>query len=180
MPLAMRRCMQACTHLHATVRDDVTLSLEAAWHSRPAAPTCNAHIVVHPTLRFAAVQDLLDDVAKDINENDSLDSLQPAINNILKKPNEARKNMYSAIEYLPGKQQQPAREIVGAHVPTAQPVLAVLPGEVCRSPTTALCRCWSRCGLRNIWDPDSAPYRRWSMQHRAAHQSALHGRTAMR
>ena len=62
------------------------------------------------------MQDLLDDVAKDIKENDSLDSLQPAIRNIFKKPNEARKNMYSAIEYLDRNQQQPAREIVGARV----------------------------------------------------------------
>ena len=62
---------------------------------------------------LCCVQDLLDDEAKEI-EGGEFSSVPVVVRSILKKPNEARKNMYTAIDYLEGSKQQPARELVGA------------------------------------------------------------------
>ena len=47
----------------------------------------------------------------------NLGSVPLVVERILKKPNEARKNMYTAIEFLPSAQRQAARETVGARLP---------------------------------------------------------------
>jgi hypothetical protein len=62
------------------------------------------------------MQALLDDLAAEI-EGGSLDSVAAAVDRILSKPNEARKNMYSALEYVEGSRKQAGREVVGVLLP---------------------------------------------------------------
>jgi hypothetical protein len=59
------------------------------------------------------VQSLLDDLAEEIDAG-NLDSVALVISRVLDKPNKARSNMYTAIEALESRSQQPAREMVGA------------------------------------------------------------------
>ena len=77
---------------------------------------CLAIMYTHASIvqQCMCTQDLLDDVAEDI-EAGSLSSVPAAVKSILDKPNQARNNMYSAIEYLDRGRQQSARELVGVH-----------------------------------------------------------------
>lgn len=50
-------------------------------------------------------------------EAGSLDSVAAAVGRILGKPNEARKNMYNALEYIEGNRRQAGREVIGALLP---------------------------------------------------------------
>lgn len=71
-------------------------------------------------------QDLLQDLIVELQEGRT-GSTALVVERILKKPNEARRNMYSAVEALPGPQRQPARELIGAR-PGAQ-----RPRSLCRN-----------------------------------------------
>lgn len=59
------------------------------------------------------MQSLLDDLAVEV-ENGSLDSVSFSVDRILNRPNNVRRNLYSAIESINAGTRQPAREAVGA------------------------------------------------------------------
>ena len=58
------------------------------------------------------MQALLDDLAAEMADGRS-ESVALVVGRVLGKPNEARKNMYAAVESVPSARRQAARERVG-------------------------------------------------------------------
>ena len=59
------------------------------------------------------VQALLDDLAEEVEKGD-LGSVALVVDRVLNRPNNVRRNLYSAIEFIASGKRQPARESVGA------------------------------------------------------------------
>lgn len=59
------------------------------------------------------MQSLLDDLAVEVEKGD-LQSVALVVDRVLNRPNNVRRNLYSAIEYIDSSKRQPARESVGA------------------------------------------------------------------
>lgn len=59
------------------------------------------------------LQALLDDLAEEVAKGE-LDAVAIVVQRILEKPNEARKNMYTALEFVDPGKRQAGREIVGS------------------------------------------------------------------
>jgi hypothetical protein len=86
------------------------------YSSQADRSACARCLQAVPLTARRRVQDLLDDCAREI-EGGSMASVPVVVRAVLRKPNEARANMYSAIEYLGTAKAQPARELVGARPP---------------------------------------------------------------
>lgn len=86
---------------------------------------------------LCGMQALLDDLAVEV-EKGNLDSVQLVVERILNRPNNIRKNLYSAIEYVNSGSRQTARESVGTLSVRGRPPLCLYGRPVRRISHTPL------------------------------------------